>query len=144
MAPVLIRLQNRPNQTSMELLVPCNGNSAPSILNRDSAGGICAYSAGSTPSGRVHPKSLKLLAARGYPTDGLSSPSWDNCAADHAPVQAHWGIPDPAAAIKQDWDVAFQTAFDTLTRKAAALINLPFETIDAAALKSAINGTTDV
>jgi arsenate reductase len=120
----------------------------------------------------VHPQSLKLLAAKGYPTDGLSSQSWDDFAtpgapqmdvvitvcdsaasetcpfwprsAGHAPLQVHWGIPDPAAAEQPDWDVAFQTAFDTLSRKAAALIDLPFETMDPAALKSAINAIADV
>jgi arsenate reductase len=143
-----------------------------SILNCDSMGRIHAYSAGSTPLGRVHPQSLKLLAAKGYPTDGLSSQSWDEFAtpdapqmdvvitvcdsaasetcpfwprsAGHTPLQAHWGIPDPAAAAQQDWHVAFQTAFDTLSRKAAVLIDLPFETMDPAALKSAINAIADV
>jgi arsenate reductase len=161
----------------MNILILCTGNSArsillESILNRDSAGRIHAFSAGSTPSGRVHPQSLKLLAAKGYPTDGLSSQSWDDFAtpsapqmdivitvcdsaasetcpfwprsAGHAPLQAHWGIPDPAAAEQPDWDVAFQTAFDTLSRKAAALIDLPFETMDPTTLKSAINAIADV
>jgi arsenate reductase len=135
-------------------------------------GRIHAYSAGSTPSGRVHPQSLKLLAAKGYPTDGLSSQSWDEFAtpdapqmdvvitvcdsaasetcpfwprsAGQTPLHAHWGIPDPAAAAQQDWHVAFQTAFDTLSRKAAVLIDLQFETMDPAALKSAINAIADV
>ena len=49
-----------------------------------------------------------------------------------------------SAAAQPDWDVAFQTAFDTLSRKAAALIDLPFETMDPAALKSAINAIADV
>jgi arsenate reductase len=161
----------------MNILILCTGNSArsillESILNRDSAGRIHAYSAGSTPSGRVHPQSLKLLEAQNYPTNGLSSQSWDEFAAPdaplmdvvitvcdsaasetcpfwprsvgHTPLQAHWGIPDPAAAAQQDWHVAFQTAFDTLSRKAAALIDLPFETMDPAALKSAINAIADV
>jgi arsenate reductase len=161
----------------MNILILCTGNSArsillESILNRDSAGRIHAYSAGSTPSGRVHPQSLNLLAAKGYPTDGLSSQNWDDYAtadapqmdivitvcdsaasetcplwprsAGHAQIQAHWAIPDPAAASEPDWDVAFQTAYDTLSHKAAALMNLPFETMDAATLKSAINAIADV
>lgn len=161
----------------MNILVLCTGNSARSILleqilNHDSAGRITAYSAGSTPSGRVHPQSLILLAQKGYPTGGLSSQSWDVYATPdapimdvvitvcdsaasetcpfwpqtngHAPVQAHWGIPDPAAAAQPDWDSAFQTAFAALSRKAAALLNLPFETMSPTALKSALNQIADV
>ncbi|MFB1026085.1 MAG: arsenate reductase ArsC, partial [Octadecabacter sp.] len=118
----------------MNILIFCTGNSArsillESILSCDSIGRIHAYSAGSTPSGRVHPQSLKLLEAQNYPTNGLSSQSWDEFAAPdaplmdvvitvcdsaasetcpfwprsagHAPLQAHWGIPDPAAAAQQ-------------------------------------------
>lgn len=157
----------------MNILVLCTGNSARSILletilNRDSAGRIHAYSAGSTPSGRVHPQSLKLLADRDYPTDGLSSKSWDEFAhadAPHmdmvitvcdsaasetcpywpaSPVQAHWGIPDPAAAAESDWDAAFQSAFDALSRKAAALMAIPFEDLNAVDLKSALTKIADV
>ena len=155
----------------MNILVLCTGNSArsillESILNRDSDGRIRAYSAGSTPSGRVHPQSLTLLTAKGYSTEGLSSQSWDDYAGadapaldvvitvcdsaaaetcpfwpqtgDHPPIQVHWGILDPAAAAQPDWDAAFTTAYDTLARKADALFALPFETMDRATLKSAL------
>jgi len=54
-------------------------------------------------------------------------------------VQAHWGIPDPAAAAESDWGTAFQTAYDTLSRKAVALLDLPLETLSASDLKSALN-----
>lgn len=161
----------------MNILVLCTGNSArsillESILNRDSGGRITAFSAGSTPSGRVHPQSLTLLAEKGYPTDGLTSQSWDeyarvdapaldvvitvcdSAAAEpcplwphtkgRAPVQAHWGIPDPAAAAEPDWDHAFQTAYDTLSRKAAALWTLPFEDMTDADLKSALQSIANI
>ena len=161
----------------MNILVLCTGNSARSILlecifNHDSGGRIRAFSAGSTPSGRVHPQSLTLLAHKGYPTDGLSSQSWDGYAQPdapkmdivitvcdsanaetcpfwpttngHAPVQAHWGIPDPAAAAQPDWDVAFETAFDSLSRKAAGLMALPIETMAPVDLKTALNQVATV
>lgn len=161
----------------MNILVLCTGNSARSILlesifNRDGAGRVRAYSAGSTPSGRVHPQSLTLLAQKGYPTEGLSSQSWDVYAAPdapkmdivitvcdsaasetcpfwpttngHAPVQAHWGIPDPAAAAQPDWTDAFQTAYDALSRKATALLALPVETMSKADLRTALNKIADV
>ncbi|MCF2870625.1 arsenate reductase ArsC [Octadecabacter sp. G9-8] len=161
----------------MNILVLCTGNSARSILlecilNRKGAGRIHAYSAGSTPSGRVHPQSLTLLADKGFATDDLSSKSWDiyatpdapkmdivitvcdSAAAEtcpfwpttngHAPVQAHWGIPDPAAAAEPDWDAAFSAAFDALSRKASALMELPLDTLSTADLKTALNGIADL
>ena len=161
----------------MNILVLCTGNSArsillESILNQDSDGRVRAFSAGSTPSGKVHPQSLTLLKEFGYPTEGLSSQSWDDYAADDAPlmdivitvcdsaaaetcplwpqtgdnppVQTHWGIPDPAAAAEDDWDAAFRTAYDSLSAKAAALMALPFETMDRTELKSALNRIASV
>ncbi|WP_375280920.1 arsenate reductase ArsC [Pseudooctadecabacter sp.] len=156
----------------MNILVLCTGNSARSILlesifNRDSGGRVSAWSAGSTPSGKVHPQSLTLLAEKGYETEGLSSQSWDvyaqpdapkmdvvitvcdSAAAEtcpywpttngHAPVQAHWGIPDPAAAAEPDWDTAFSTAYSRLREKADALLALPIETLSPTDLKSALS-----
>ena len=169
--PCLDPVTNSAYQTIMNILVLCTGNSArsillESILNRDSGGRITAFSAGSKPSGRVHPQSLTLLADKGYPTDGLTSQSWDVYAApdapqldvvitvcdsaaaetcplwpqtgDTPPLQVHWGIPDPAAAAEPDWEDAFETAYRTLSRKAAALMALPFETMDRHALTSAL------
>ena len=143
----------------MNILVLCTGNSArsillESILNRDQPDlGIRAFSAGSDPAGRVHPAALKLLRAKGYPTDGLKSQSWDDYAAregppldvvitvcdnaaaetcplwphrgEHGPVQTHWGIPDPAAAPEDEWDEAFDAAYQTLQARAQRLFNLP-------------------
>lgn len=161
----------------MNILVLCTGNSARSILleqilNHDSDGRLRAYSAGSTPSGRVHPQSLILLAELGYPTDGMSSQSWDVYGAVDAPVmdmvitvcdsanaetcpiwprtgdtpplQVHWGIPDPAALPEAEWAAAFKSAYETLSRKAAALMALPFETMGRTELKTALVKIADV
>lgn len=155
----------------MNILVLCTGNSArsillESILNRESRGRITAFSAGSTPSGRVHPQSLTLLKSEAYSTDGLSSQSWDDYAAadapmldvvitvcdsanaetcplwprtgDTPPIQVHWGIPDPAAAAEPDWQDAFDAAYNRLYIKAAALIDLPFESMSRADLTTAL------
>jgi len=140
----------------MNILVLCTGNSArsillESILNHRSDGRIKAWSAGSKPAGRVHPQSLRLLAEKGFPTDGLSSQSWDDYAGPDAPVmdavitvcgsaageecpywpgaplRAHWGIEDPAAAAPDDQPEAFETAYKLLAAKADALLALPFE-----------------
>ncbi|MBI1418055.1 MAG: arsenate reductase ArsC [Limimaricola sp.] len=151
----------------MNILVLCTGNSArsillESILNRDSGGRVHAFSAGSRPAGRVHPASLRLLAAKGYPTEGLRSKSWDEFAAPGAPemdavitvcgaaaaeecpywpgapVRAHWGVEDPAAAPEAAWDSAFATAFDQLHARAAAFLVLPFETMSQADMAAAL------
>lgn len=131
----------------MKILVLCTGNSARSILleallNKKGAGTIAAFSAGSQPAGKVHPQSLRLLNALGYDTTSVRSKSWDEFADPTAtqmdavitvcgsaakeicpiwpgtPLRAHWGVEDPAAAEEQDWDSAFQTAYDILERRA--------------------------
>ncbi len=152
----------------MNILVLCTGNSArsillQSILTHRSDGRITAYSAGSKPAGQVHPQSLTLLAAKGYPTAGLSSKSWDVYAQDDAPemgavitvcgsaageecpywpgapLRAHWGVEDPAAASEEHWEDAFQTAYDLLEARAQALFALPFEDMDRAALQTELD-----
>ncbi|MBT8409475.1 MAG: arsenate reductase ArsC [Alphaproteobacteria bacterium] len=152
----------------MNILVLCTGNSARSILlecllRRKSEGRISAFSAGSQPSGKVHPQSLKLLASLGYDTAGLSSKSWDVFAVPDAPtmhavitvcgsaasetcpiwpgapVTAHWGVEDPAAAKPEAWQIAFQAAYDVLERRADALCALPFEDMSRDDLKPALD-----
>lgn len=143
----------------MNILVLCTGNSARSILlesllNTEGAGRVRAFSAGSQPAGQVHPQSLRLLGDEGHDTSGARSKSWDEFAEDGAPemdmvitvcgsaaeetcpvwpgapVRAHWGVEDPAAAAEPDWDSAFRAAYDTLGKRARALLALPVETLD--------------
>lgn len=161
----------------MNILVLCTGNSArsillESILNRQGEGRVRAWSAGSTPSGRVHPQSLRLLGDLGYPLDGLSSQSWDDYATPNAPkmdvvitvcdsanaetcplwpatgdsppIQVHWGIPDPAAAAEPDWPDAFQAAYDRLMRKANALLALPMDSLSKDERKSALSAIAEL
>lgn len=141
----------------MNILVLCTGNSArsillESILNARGAGRVTAFSAGSQPAGRVHPEALALLAAKGHDTQRLTSKSWDIYAAPDAPrmelvitvcgnaeqscpiwpgapLRAHWGLPDPAAAATADQSAAFAETYARLDRMAAAFLALPFEAL---------------
>lgn len=147
----------------MNILVLCTGNSArsillESILNHTSNGRVRAYSAGSKPTGKVHPQSLTLLGDEGHDIRDARSKSWDEFAAEDAPemdmvitvcgsaagetcpmwpgapIRAHWGVEDPAAAAEPEWDNAFRSAYDILGRRAAALLDLPIETMERDAL----------
>lgn len=63
------------------ILFLCTANSARSILaealaNAMSGGRLRAYSAGSTPAGRVQPMALAVLEEANVATDGLRSKGW--------------------------------------------------------------------
>ncbi len=152
----------------MNILVLCTGNSARSILlesifNTTSHGRVRAYSAGSQPSGRVHPQSLTLLSELGHDVSDARSKSWDEfgtadapvmdavitvcgSAAEEtcpiwpgAPVRAHWGVEDPAAAVEAEWDSAFRTAYDILNRRALAFLQEYDPNMTASDLSAALN-----
>ncbi len=67
----------------MNILFLCTGNSCRSILAEAAfkalaPQGMTAMSAGSHPTGEVHPKSIALLASKGISIEGYHSKSWDN------------------------------------------------------------------
>ena len=67
----------------MNVLFLCTGNSCRSILaeatfNHLAPAGWRGMSAGSKPTGKVHPRSLALLSREGIPTDGYCSKSWND------------------------------------------------------------------
>jgi arsenate reductase len=126
-------------------------------LGRD----VVAHSAGSAPGGRVNPFALEALAAAGIDAGTPRSKSWDEFAAPGAPplaavitvcdsaakeqcpffpgapVQVHWGYPDPSNA--EGGDEGKRRAFE-LTRQALGyrmlqLLALPLETMAAAELR---------
>jgi len=152
---------------TMNILVLCTGNSArsillESILNHTSEGRITAFSAGSNPTGKVHPQSLKLLAALGHDISGARSKSWDefegpdapemdvvitvcgSAAAETcpywpgAPVRCHWGVEDPADCT-DDCDAAFRSAYEILARRAAGLLALSPTDMSTSDLKTALD-----
>jgi len=57
------------------------------------------------------------------------------------PMTAHWGLPDPAAVEGSDEQKrrAFFDAFTTLSARIRAFMALPVETLDARALKNALD-----
>ena len=152
----------------MNVLVLCTGNSARSILlehilNRMSGGRITAYSAGSKPSGRVHPQSLILLSQLGYDVRRTRSKSWDEFALANAPkidivitvcgsaahetcpiwpgspIRTHWGVDDPASASESEWSDVFKETYYFLYLHAEALMRTPFEDMTPDQLKSTLD-----
>jgi arsenate reductase len=136
----------------MNILFLCTGNSCRSILaeatfNHLAPAGWRAMSAGSKPTGQVHPRSLALLAREGISTEGYHSKSWDNlpptpdvvitlcsnAAGETCPayrgrgVRSHWGVEDPTRATGTDdeIDAAFMTAYRILRARIEAFLALP-------------------
>jgi arsenate reductase (thioredoxin) len=145
---------------AFHILFLCTGNSARSILaeslaNHWSGDSVVGLSAGSQPKPNPHPLAMELLNDRGMPTTGLRSKSWDefarpgappidlvitvcdNAANEHCPlfpgacVQAHWGIPDPAAAegSLEQQRAAFMKAYRTLEQRISMLMDLPLNSL---------------
>jgi arsenate reductase len=152
----------------MNVLFLCTGNSCRSILgeavfNHLAPAGWHAMSAGSHPTGQVHPRSLALLAREGIAADGFYSKSWDNlpaipdivvtvcasaageiCPAYLGPVlRTHWGVDDPAYATGTDAeiDAAFQLAYRILRTRIDAFLALPLDELkrDRARLKTELD-----
>jgi len=157
-------------KSTYNILFLCTGNSARSImaeaiLRRKGIPTFRAHSAGSHPSGRVHPEALRQLELAKLPTDGLRSKSWDEFAApgapqldfvftvcDHAakevcpiwpgqPMTAHWGVPDPAAVAGAPEQIvrAFRDAFTMLERRISLFLCLPLPSLDKLAIQKEID-----
>jgi arsenate reductase len=148
------------------VLFLCTGNSARSILaealleHRGYARGFRGFSAGSYPKGQVHPLTLRLLDELDLHLASPRSKSWDEFARPGAPVMdfvftvcdqaagefcpvwpgapvtAHWGVPDPAAAEGSESRrmAAFRDALQLLDRRIQLFLALPLEKLDRPAL----------
>jgi protein-tyrosine-phosphatase len=152
--------------TRYNILFLCTANSARSVLaecimNREGAAKFNAYSAGSMPRGEINPHALRLLDSLNHKTDQLRSKSWDEFARPGAPkldfvitvcdnaagevcpiwpgqpIQAHWGVPDPAGADGSDAEIAlaFADAYRQLYNRITVFAALPIESLDSIALK---------
>ena len=143
------------------ILFLCTGNSARSILGEIlvttlSHGKFVGYSAGSKPTGFVHPLAMRIAKELGYPLEILRSKSWDQFGADGAPkmdfiitvcdsaageecpywpghpATAHWGFPDPASVVGSDeekWQ-AFKKVEIGLRNRIELLMDLSVDQLD--------------
>lgn len=141
----------------MNVLFLCTGNSCRSILgeatfNHLAPAGWRALSAGSKPTGQIHPRSLALLAREGISTEGYYSKSWNDlpvtpdivlsvcgnaanetCPAYLGPVlRSHWGVEDPAHATGTDEeiDASFMTAYRILRHRIETFLALPLDELN--------------
>lgn len=154
------------------ILVLCTHNSARSILAEAMLNHLArllgtdvrAFSAGSAPSGVVHPIALEVLSDAGIETEDLRSKSWDEFAGGDAtpvrvvitvcdraaaepcpwwpgsPVQVHWGYPDPsnAGADGDSRRAAFELTRQALGYRLLQLLRLPLARMGDEELKAAL------
>lgn len=157
-------------QRHYNVLFLCTGNSARSImaeaiLNRKGKPNFTAYSAGSHPSGFVHPNALRQLELAHLPTNEARSKGWDEFERPGAPqmdfvftvcdkaaqeicpvwpgqpMTAHWGVPDPAAVTgtSEQIEAAFRDALMILDRRISLLLCLPLSSLDELTIKKKID-----
>jgi arsenate reductase len=152
--------------TVYNVLFLCTGNSARSImaevlLNHWGKGRFHAFSAGSRPTGAVHPLAIDTLRRNRLPVEGLRSKSWDEFASPDSPplhfaftvcdraaqevcpiwpgqpMTAHWGVSDPAAVggSDEERDRAFNRAFRELDARIKIFTSLRIEALDRLSLQ---------
>jgi protein-tyrosine-phosphatase len=150
----------------LNVLFLCTHNSARSIvaecvIARLGGDRFRGFSAGSQPSGRVHPYALDLLRQLNYDTSKLRSKSWEEFAAPGAPeldfvftvcdnaanevcpvwpgqpMSAHWGLPDPSAAEGRESErrFAFADTHRMLYQRIGIFTNLPLSSLDKLSLQ---------
>ncbi|KTD53017.1 arsenate reductase ArsC [Legionella quateirensis] len=130
------------NTKPIKLLFLCTGNSCRSIMaeaitNHYSNERYLAFSAGSAPTGNVHPKAIETLARHEIKCNAGRSKSWnefesqsidlvitvcDQAASESCPIfpgqpkKLHWSIPDPAKIKGSEIEInaAFEAVFNQL------------------------------
>ena len=146
----------------VNVLVLCTENStrsilAEAILNRESAGRIQAFSAGSNPAAQPNPVALEFLGSLGYDTSTLRSKSWKEFAGRSAPrmdvivtvcdraanercpkwpgtpLTFHWGVPKLAAAGQQQNKkrAAVEMTYRLLMNRVTTFVNLPLNRLQS-------------
>ncbi|MGG7606264.1 arsenate reductase ArsC [Massilia sp. BKSP1R2A-1] len=163
------------HQEVFNVLFLCTGNSSRSILaeallNACGGGKFRAYSAGSHPTGSVHPLALEQIGRLGFPTDSLRSKSWDefaNADAPHMdfiitvcdraageacprwpghPITAHWSFEDPAAFVgaEEARRQLFARVCREIRNRLEAFTMLPFEKLSRLAIQKELLGVAQV
>lgn len=135
---------------SQKILFLCTANScrsvmAEALINHLGRGRYKAWSAGSSPAGYVHPKTIETLKRHGVDPGAPQSKSWDvfanesfdrvitvcdQAAGESCPVfsgkptKLHWSIPDPARAegTEAEINAAFDESFTLLKGRIEELI----------------------
>ena len=152
----------------MNLLFLCTGNSCRSVLsegtfNHLAPEGMKAISAGSQPTGWLHPRAVALLQRKGISTEGYYSKSWDElpvtpdivvtvcssaagetCPAYLGPVlRTHWGLEDPShvAGTDEEIEAAFEQTYAIILARTQAFLALPLDVLegDRAGLKAELD-----
>ncbi|OOV85985.1 arsenate reductase ArsC [Oceanospirillum linum] len=150
----------------MNILYICTHNRCRSILseaitNQIAGGRITAKSAGSQPSGEVHPLSIQYLKEAGISVSGLQSQSWDDleafkpdlvvtvcdsAAREACPVwfgdavKVHWGLADPSRVEGRDEEkaTAFRACIAEITARVNKLLLLADKGLTGEALKAGL------
>jgi arsenate reductase (thioredoxin) len=152
------------------VLILCTHNSARSVLSegmlnhwaRRLGKDVRAFSAGSAPSGRIHPYALEALGEAGVDTAGYRSKSWDeftepgapemrivitvcdSAAAEQcpywpgSPVKVHWGYRDPSSAPESGRRSAFELTLQAIGYRMLQLLQLPLDALGNADLQKAL------
>lgn len=152
------------------VLILCTGNSARSLMaeavfNTVGKDRFKAYSAGSHPTGIVHPLAIELIQKLDYPIEALRSKSWDEFVAPDAPqmdfiitvcdkaasepcplwpgcpITSDWGLEDPAAVdgSLEEQRAVFQNVFNYIMARVRLFSVLPLPKLDELTLKREMN-----
>ena len=152
----------------MQVLFLCTGNScrsifAEAIFNHLAPKNWHATSAGSHPTGEVHPQTIHTLQKMGIITDYLRSKSLadisthpdivitvcSGVAGEVCPaylgsaIRCHWDTEDPSHVFGTETDIeeAFIRCYRTLTIRITEMLKLPLEELqkDKVKLKASLN-----
>lgn len=156
-------------QREFNVLFLCTGNSARSVMaecaiGRWGKGRFKGFSAGSHPTGTIHPMTLELLNQLNYETSKLRSKSWDEFARPESPpldfvftvcdqaaaepcpvwpgqpITAHWGARDPVVfqGSEEEKRRFFFRIYSELENRIKIFTSLRIEALDSFALRQRV------
>ncbi|MGO4306765.1 arsenate reductase ArsC [Cupriavidus sp. RAF12] len=154
------------------VLILCTHNSARSLLSEGMLNHLAkqfgrdvrAYSAGSSPSGRINPFAVDVLREAGVDVSEFRSKNWDEFVAEGAPkmrivitvcdsaaeeecpywpgspVKVHWGYPDPSNTEGRDEKkrLAFELTRQAIAYRMLQLLLLPIDEMTDAELQETL------